>query len=209
MSVLLTVMFSSHLETALKAARRCERTTAWSCICSMPASPGPPRWPHCQQLPLPWEALPHAIPSSHSSCSESCFSAELHWFSRMPPGHLAPSPAAITSYLFNKIKTCLVRPIEGRGDKSDLHAAAREGQPGARLQATCAVSGGHGPSFLPTRWQVRPEHWASAGSSTASTSTRYILGPHLSPSPHGCWWQGAGSGWGRAPRGKAQLGPPC
>lgn len=52
MSALLTVMFSSHLEIALKAARHCEHTAAWSRICSTPASPGPPRWPRCQQLPL-------------------------------------------------------------------------------------------------------------------------------------------------------------
>lgn len=52
MSVLLTVMFSSHLEIGLKAARCCEHTAACSRICSTPASPGPPCWPHCQQLPL-------------------------------------------------------------------------------------------------------------------------------------------------------------
>lgn len=52
MSVLLTVMFSSHLEIARKAARCCECNTVWRCICSMPASPGPPLQPHCQQLLL-------------------------------------------------------------------------------------------------------------------------------------------------------------
>lgn len=52
MSALLTVMFSSHLEIALKAARRCEHAAVWSRICSAPASPGPPHRPCCQQLPL-------------------------------------------------------------------------------------------------------------------------------------------------------------
>lgn len=116
----------------------------------------------------PWEALPDAIPSSRSSCGKSCPSAELVWLSRMSPGHLAPSPTAITSYLFNKIKTCLVGPTGGRGDKSALHAAAREGQPGAGLEATSAVTGGCGPSLPSAYWQVTPGDQASAGSSTAS-----------------------------------------
>lgn len=42
MSMLLTVMLSSHLEIALKAGRCCKHTAAWSRICSMPANPGPP-----------------------------------------------------------------------------------------------------------------------------------------------------------------------
>jgi len=70
----------------------------------------------------------------------------------MSPGRLAPSPAAITSYLFNKIKTCLVGPAEGRGGKADLRAAARAGQPGAGLEATRAVSGGRRPPSTPGAW---------------------------------------------------------
>lgn len=125
----------------------------------------------------------------------------------MSPGHLAPSPAAITSYLFNKIKTCLVRPIEGRGDKSDLRAAAREGQPGAGLEATCAVSGGQGPSFP---WLASHAGGPGSGTASAPDCSRHFLGLPLVSFPArllvaGSWlWLGKDSK-GKAPAGTSVL----
>lgn len=197
MSVLLTVMFSSHLEIALKAARRCEHNAARSRICSTPPCPGPPHRP-CRQH---WDALPDAIPSS---CSESCPCAEL---SRMSPGHLAPGPAAITSYLFNKIKTCLVGLMEGRDTNRILVLLMENSSLAPGWRPPALSQGDKDPPSGTGRLQ-----WGLGGS-TANTPhyTSFLLGfPIVSfpvllvatqPFP--------GSGWVRTPRGKPQLAPQC
>lgn len=88
MSVLLTVLFSSHLEIALKA----------------PHGEGPhllqqPAWDHTRDHTRDHPAGPAASSSARPQPRSqrcSCPTAEPTRLPRMSPGRLAPSPAAIT-----------------------------------------------------------------------------------------------------------------